>query len=45
MAVARRDAQLARERDPQLQSERGKAMRELLWLMERDRAIKLLRVG
>ncbi|MEL7215793.1 MAG: ATP-dependent DNA helicase RecG, partial [Pseudomonadota bacterium] len=45
MAVARRDAQLALERDPQLQSERGKALRELLWLMERDRAIKLLRVG
>ena len=45
MAVARRDAQLALERDPSLQSERGKALRELLWLMERDRAIKLLRVG
>jgi ATP-dependent DNA helicase RecG len=42
---ARRDAQLVLSRDPTLISERGEALRHLLYLFERDEAIRLLRAG
>ena len=32
-------------RDPDLTSDRGQAMRVLLWLTEQDKALQLLRVG
>jgi ATP-dependent DNA helicase RecG len=43
--VARDDARLALERDPELKSERGKALRTLLYLFERDQAAGYLRSG
>ena len=45
LAAARDDARLLIERDPQLESERGQAVRTLLYLFERDVAIRLLRAG
>jgi ATP-dependent DNA helicase RecG len=45
LAAARDDARLIMERDPELQSERGKALRVLLYLFERDQAVKYLRSG
>ena len=45
MQIAHDDARLLLETDPKLESQRGKAARTLLWLMERDKAIRLLRVG
>jgi ATP-dependent DNA helicase RecG len=42
---ARKDAQLTLSRDPALTSERGEALRHLLYLFERDEAIRLLRAG
>lgn len=45
MAVARKDAQAFLERDPAMESERGRAIRLLLWLMEQDRAIRLISAG
>ena len=42
---ARKDAQLVLSRDPTLTSERGEALRHLLYLFERDEAIRLLRAG
>ncbi len=45
LATARDDARLIMERDPELQGERGKALRTLLYLMERDQAIQYLRSG
>jgi len=42
---ARKDAQLVLARDPTLTSERGQALRHLLYLFERDEAIRLLRAG
>lgn len=43
--VARQDARLIVERDPLLTSERGKALRTLLYLFRREGAIRLLRAG
>jgi len=43
--VAYDDARLILDRDPELQSERGKALRTLLYLFERDEAIRYLRSG
>jgi ATP-dependent DNA helicase RecG len=43
--AARDDAALALSRDPQLDSPRGEALRTLLYLFERDEAIRLLRAG
>jgi ATP-dependent DNA helicase RecG len=43
--VARDDARLALERDPELKSERGAALRTLLYLFERDQAAGYLRSG
>jgi ATP-dependent DNA helicase RecG len=42
---ARKDAQLVLSRDPTLTSPRGEALRHLLYLFERDEAIRLLRAG
>jgi ATP-dependent DNA helicase RecG len=42
---ARKDAQLVLTRDPTLTSERGHALRHLLYLFDRDEAIRLLRAG
>jgi ATP-dependent DNA helicase RecG len=42
---ARKDAQLVLSRDPNLTSPRGEALRHLLYLFERDEAIRLLRAG
>jgi ATP-dependent DNA helicase RecG len=45
LSAAREDARLVIERDRDLTSERGQALRMLLYLFERDAAIKLLRAG
>ena len=45
LAAARDDAQLILARDPTLSSKRGKALKTLLYLFERDEAAKLLRSG
>lgn len=45
LAAARDDARLIVERDPALASDRGTALRTLLYLFERDAAAKTLRSG
>jgi ATP-dependent DNA helicase RecG len=45
MAVAQSDARRLLAEDPALESDRGKAVRLLLWLLDQDRAIRLLSVG
>ena len=45
LAIARDDAQLILQKDPQLGSPRGEALRALLYLFGRDAAIKVLRAG
>lgn len=45
LLAARDDANLIIERDSELQSERGQALRTLLYLFERDQAIAYLRSG
>ncbi|MFP6706300.1 MAG: ATP-dependent DNA helicase RecG [Alphaproteobacteria bacterium] len=45
MEVARDDARLILEMDPDLEGPRGPALRALLYLFERDTAVKLLRSG
>ncbi|MEO0372385.1 MAG: helicase-related protein, partial [Pseudomonadota bacterium] len=45
MAVAQSDARKLLMDDSALMSERGKAARVLLWLMEQDQAIRLIDVG
>ncbi|WBL34642.1 ATP-dependent DNA helicase RecG [Sinirhodobacter sp. HNIBRBA609] len=45
MAVAQSDARNLLTQDPELQTARGQAARVLLWLMEQDRAIRLIDVG
>ena len=45
LAAARDDARLTVERDPGLSGERGEALRLLLYLFERDAAVKLLGAG
>lgn len=45
LSIARDDARLHLERDPELQSERGRALRVLLYLFERDQAVRLLDAG
>ncbi len=45
MAVAQTDARALLNDDPKLESDRGKAVRTLLWLMEQDKAIRLISVG
>jgi ATP-dependent DNA helicase RecG len=45
MAMAQADARRLVEADPALASPRGQAARALLWLLDQDRAIRLLTVG
>jgi ATP-dependent DNA helicase RecG len=45
LSIAHDDAKLILERDPQMESERGKALRILLYLFERDAAVPLFRSG
>jgi ATP-dependent DNA helicase RecG len=45
MAVAQADARRLLADDPGLEGPRGRATRVLLWLLEQDRAIRLLSVG
>jgi len=45
LAAARDDANLLFSRDPVLKSERGQAIRHLLYLFERDEAVRLIRAG
>ncbi|SFS10902.1 ATP-dependent DNA helicase RecG [Yoonia litorea] len=45
MATAQSDARKLLSDDPTLTTERGKAARTLLWLMEQDKAIRLISVG
>ncbi|MCW1932786.1 ATP-dependent DNA helicase RecG [Pararhodobacter zhoushanensis] len=45
MQIAQTDARKLLHDDPTLQSPRGKAARVLLWLMEQEKAIRLMQVG
>jgi len=45
LQAARDDASLMLSRDPQLKSPRGEALRVLLYLFERDEAVRLIRAG
>jgi ATP-dependent DNA helicase RecG len=45
MAVAQSDARALLAMDPDLTSARGQAARTLLWLLDQDRAIRLISVG
>ncbi len=45
LATARDDAELVMTRDPELASPRGEALRRLLYLFERNEAIRLLAAG
>ena len=45
MAVAQDDARRLLADDPALTSPRGQAARALLWLLDQDRAIRLMAVG
>ncbi|KAA3449994.1 ATP-dependent DNA helicase RecG [Mesorhizobium sp. SARCC-RB16n] len=45
LEAARDDARLTLARDPELQSDRGEALRLLLYLFGRDEAVRLLRAG
>jgi ATP-dependent DNA helicase RecG len=45
LGAARDDAALVLSRDPKLTSERGEALRHLLYLFGKDEAIKLIRAG
>lgn len=45
LVTARNDAKLILNKDPNLKSKRGKSLRTLLYLFERDAAVKYLRSG
>jgi ATP-dependent DNA helicase RecG len=45
MALAQSGARALLAQDPALETERGRAARSLLWLMEQDKAIGLIRAG
>jgi ATP-dependent DNA helicase RecG len=45
MSLARDDARLVMARDPELTSDRGKALRTLLYLMERDASVVMMKSG
>ena len=45
MAMAQSDARALLHADPTLETRRGQAARTLLWLMEQDKAIRLISVG
>ncbi len=43
--VAKKDATLVADHDPQLESDRGRALRTLLYLFQRDEAVRFLHAG
>ena len=45
LAAARDDAGLVLARDPKLETPRGEALRVLLYLFERDEAVRLIAAG
>jgi ATP-dependent DNA helicase RecG len=45
LAAARDEARLIVEKDPELMMQRGQALRILLYLFERDAAVRLIRAG
>lgn len=45
LEIARKDAHYLLEKDPELESARGKAIRVLLYLFRRDEAIRFLKAG
>ncbi len=45
LATARKDAERLLSSDPDLETERGRAVRHLLHIFERDEAVRLLRAG
>jgi ATP-dependent DNA helicase RecG len=45
IAAARDDARLILQRDPELKSPRGEALRPLLYVFDRDEAVRYLRTG
>ena len=45
MRMAQDDSRLLLSQDPELAGPRGEAARTLLYLMERDKAIRMLAVG
>jgi ATP-dependent DNA helicase RecG len=45
LATARKDARMILQKDSQLKSARGQALRTLLYLFERDEAVRYLRSG
>ena len=45
LAAARDDAKLIMDKDPELKTERGQALRVLLYLFEKDQGIQYLRSG
>ena len=45
METARDDAALVLARDPDLEGERGQALRLLLYIFGRDEAVRLIRAG
>jgi ATP-dependent DNA helicase RecG len=45
MQVAQDDARRLLAEDPKLEGPRGRAVRALLWLLDQDRAIRLIGVG
>jgi len=45
LEIARADVRLILDRDPDLTTERGRALRVLLYLFDRDAAVRLLRSG
>ena len=45
LAIARDDARLILDKDPDLHTERGQALRVLLYLFERDAAVQFLKSG
>lgn len=45
MYLAQKDARMVLDKDPNLETERGKAIRVLLWLMEQEKTLPLISVG
>ncbi len=45
LAAARDDAKLIMDKDPELKTDRGQALKTLLYLFERDQAIQYLKAG
>jgi ATP-dependent DNA helicase RecG len=45
LRMAQDDSRFLLDQDPDLETPRGRAARVLLWLMQRDRAIRMLSVG